>query len=74
MITDHVYREAAPYLGGKPDHVYWAELKGKEYIYCGGKWLFMAVPAGCDDTVTDKETLRILNEELDKYRKENKHE
>lgn len=73
MITDHIYREAAPYLGGKSDDVYWAELNGKKYYYGNGKWMFMEVPAGWDDTVTDKETLRILNEELDKYRKENNH-
>lgn len=73
MIIDSLYRQDPPYRSGRAETVYWAELKGVKYFYSNGKWMLIDVPAGWDDTVTDSETLRILNEELNEYRKENKH-
>lgn len=73
MITDYLFREDPPYLDGRPDHVYWAELDDVEYIYTDSKWKYISVAAGRNDIVADSKVLEILNAELDEYRKENNH-
>lgn len=39
IIDDYLFREAPPYLDGKPDHVYWAHIGSKKnsiaQIMCG---------------------------------------
>lgn len=57
-ITDHVYRESAPYLGGRPDDVYWVDNK---YVRINGVWLYVQVGAGESDIIKDTKLLNELN-------------
>lgn len=56
-VTDHVFREMAPYKDG-PDDVYWVDDK---YVKISGVWRYILVGAGENDIVKDEELIEQLN-------------
>lgn len=56
-ITDHVFREMAPYKDG-PDDVYWVDDK---YVRIDGVWRYILVGPGKSDIIVDTKLINELN-------------